>query len=50
MERAFGFFRVNQREKKPRNAEQLLAELTLEYPQNPLLRRELDKVQALLRR
>jgi len=38
------------REKKPRNAEQLLAELTQEYPQNPLLRRELSKVQALLRR
>jgi predicted Zn-dependent protease len=41
---------VYMREKKPRNAERLLAELTEEYPQNPLLRRELDKVHALLRR
>jgi hypothetical protein len=36
------------REKKPRQTEQLLAELTREYPSNPLLRRELNKVQALL--
>src|SRR5581483_5091781 len=35
------------REKKPRNAEQVLAELTQEYPQNPLLRKELLKVQAV---
>jgi hypothetical protein len=41
---------VYMREKKPRNAEVLLAELTQEYPQNPLLRRELGKVQAMLRR
>jgi hypothetical protein len=38
------------REKKPQRTEQLLAELTQEYPQNPLLRRELDKVHAMLRR
>lgn len=36
------------REKKPQQTEQLLAELTHDYPANPLLRRELDKVQALL--
>ena len=36
------------REKKPQQTEQLLAELTHDYPRNPLLRRELDKVQALL--
>jgi hypothetical protein len=36
------------REKKPQQTEQLLAELTHDYPGNPLLRRELEKVQALL--
>ena len=36
------------REKKPRQTERLLAELTRDYPANPLLRRELDKVEALL--
>jgi hypothetical protein len=41
---------VFMREKKPQRTEQLLAELTREYPENPLLRRELDKVHALLRR
>lgn len=41
---------VYMREKKPQRTEQLLAELMQEYPQNPLLRRELTKVQAMLRR
>jgi hypothetical protein len=36
------------REKRPLKTEQLLAELTHEYPANPLLRRELAKVQATL--
>jgi hypothetical protein len=36
------------REKNPRQTEVLLAELTRDYPANPLLRRELGKVQALL--
>jgi len=36
------------RDKKPQKTEQLLAELTHDYPANPLLRRELDKVQAML--
>jgi hypothetical protein len=36
------------REKKPQKTAQLLAELTRDYPANPLLRKELDKVQALL--
>ena len=36
------------REKKPQKTAQLLAELTHDYPANPLLRKELDKVQALL--
>ena len=40
---------VYMREKKPRQTAQLLAELTQEFPQNPLLRRELDKVNVLLR-
>jgi predicted Zn-dependent protease len=40
---------VYMREKKPQRTEQLLAELTQEYPQNPLLRKELVKVQAMLR-
>ena len=39
---------VYMREKKPRKTEQLLAELTHAYPANPLLRKELGKVQALL--
>jgi hypothetical protein len=39
---------VYMREKKPQQTEQLLAELTQEYPANPLLRRELTKVQAML--
>jgi hypothetical protein len=38
------------REKKPQRTEQLLAELTRDYPQNPLLRKELGKVQAILQR
>jgi hypothetical protein len=41
---------VYMREKKPQRTEQLLAELTHDYPQNPLLRKELGKVQALLQR
>ena len=36
------------REKKPRQTEQLLASLTREYPGNPLLRRELAKVESTL--
>ncbi len=36
------------REKKPRQTEQLLASLTREYPLNPLLRRELEKVESTL--
>ena len=39
---------VYMREKKPQQTEQLLAELTHEYPANPLLRKELGKVQAML--
>jgi hypothetical protein len=40
---------VYMREKKPKQTAQLLSELTQEFPQNPLLRRELDKVHAMLR-
>jgi hypothetical protein len=36
------------REKKPRQTEQLLAGLTRDYPSNPLLRRELEKVESTL--
>ena len=36
------------RDKKPRQTEQLLAGLTREYPSNPLLRRELAKVESTL--
>ncbi len=36
------------RDKKPRQTEQLLASLTREYPANPLLRRELAKVESIM--
>ena len=36
------------REKKPRQTEQLLASLTRDYPANPLLRKELEKVESTL--
>jgi hypothetical protein len=32
------------REKRPREAQRFLQELTQEYPQNPLFRKELDKL------
>jgi hypothetical protein len=34
------------REKRPRDAQRYLVELSRDYPQNPLFRRELDKVSA----
>jgi hypothetical protein len=34
------------REKRPRDAQKLLQELATNYPQNPLFRRELDKLNA----
>lgn len=34
------------REKRPRDAQKLLAELAQNYPQNPLFRKELDKLNA----
>ena len=34
------------REKRPRDAQKLLRELAANYPQNPLFRRELDKLNA----
>ena len=34
------------REKRPRDAQKLLAELTREYPENPLYRKELDKLNS----
>jgi len=35
---------IDLREKKPQEARKLLAELVRDYPQNPLYRRELDKL------
>ena len=32
------------REKRPRDAQRLLGELSRNYPQNPLFRKELDKL------
>src|SRR5262249_3113589 len=34
------------REKRPRDAQRFLVELAHEYPENPLFRKELDKVSA----
>jgi hypothetical protein len=34
------------REKRPRDAQRYLQELSHDYPQNPLFRRELEKVSA----
>jgi hypothetical protein len=34
------------REKRPRDAQRFLQELSRDYPQNPLFRKELDKVSA----
>jgi hypothetical protein len=37
---------VNLREKRPRDAQKLMAELSREYPANPLFRKELDKLNS----
>ena len=39
---------IDLREKKPREARRLLAELVHDYPRNPLYRKELDKLNAKL--
>jgi hypothetical protein len=36
------------REKRPRDAQKIMADLTREYPENPLYRRELDKLNGKL--
>ena len=52
--RCFGAFAkillsiIHLREKQPKRAETLLAELARDYPENPLIRKELVKVRLLL--
>ena len=40
---------IHLREKRPQETERLLAELSREYPENPLIRKELGKISARLR-
>jgi predicted Zn-dependent protease len=41
---------IYMREKRPREAEKLLAGLIVEFPENPLIRRELARAGELARR